>query len=587
MLSKIDPLLKVGENEQVLALLAQKNLLSIEEQIYQARALEMRFDESIFEAEAIVNEVLHQLESLNDPILELQARSVKLHMLYKFQNFRPIQQEIDVWGQRWSHCTPQVQEALQQTYLTYLLFKTVIKPRTSTDIETWKATGQKVDSVIQKFEKIGDYYNAAWAIHIQTGILLTYDDWDAYRTIPSRLAKIGQYTKHFLASPDIIKLFKAYILFYEGKRDQGLKNYEETFTQFQKSSPPWLHTWLGSMGLGFSYLISGQYSKVIDSVPKFMAINKRLKNAHLLSWDKRILGEAYYQTGDSVAGKRLIEEALEIVREIDDPICQVICLVKSAKLNYFLGETEKALNYLREAQGLLSTDRLLSKLDIQWFLEGYYYIMTLFLEQDRRTEAEDFFKMLTRRYSFNSSEVMDFYVSLGEILLLKYERRATKKALAQAKLEELLRTTPKGWLPQEIYFYAVTHYLDLLLNEFNAYQEPEVLDEILQILKENKRTAQQYHQTNFLVQFSGIEAKLLVIQGDLQQAHDLLKDLTQDAAVVKIPRLKKQIEKELLDLTAQFSTMKRLIAANASLGEKIKETDLLNYIEEVKRNFGL
>ncbi|MFX0065637.1 MAG: tetratricopeptide repeat protein [Candidatus Hermodarchaeota archaeon] len=587
MLAKLDQLLKLGENEQVLALLAQKDSLSLEERIYQARALEMRFDESIFEAEAIISEVLHQLESLNDPILEFQARSVKLHILYKFQNFIPVQREIDAWEQRWAHCTPQVQEALQQNYLTYLLIKTVIEPRASTDIETWKATGQKVDSVIEKFEQIGDYYNAAWAIHIQSGVLLTYDDLDAYRTLPSRLAKTGQYTKHLLTSPDIIKLFNAYILFYEGKRDQGLKNYEETFTQFQKSSPPWLHTWLGSLGLGLSYLISGQYAKVIGSVPKFMAINKRLKNAHLLSWDKRILGEAYYQTGDIITGKRLIEEAVEIVREIDDTRCLVNCLVKSAKLNYFLGETEKALEHLREAQGLLSTDHPLSELDIQWFLEGYYFIMVLFLEQGRRTEAEHFFKMLTQRYRPHSSKIMDFYISLGEILLLKYEKRATKKALAQAKLEELLQTTPEGWLSQEIYFYAVTHYLDLLLQEFSTYQEPEVLDEILRLLNKNKQAAQQYHQPNFLVQLSGIEAKLLVIKGDLQKAHDLLENLAQDDTVIKTPHLKKQVENELSTLTAQFNTMKRLITANASLGEKIRETDLVNYIEEAKKKFRL
>ncbi|MFX0063581.1 MAG: tetratricopeptide repeat protein [Candidatus Hermodarchaeota archaeon] len=584
MIDKLDQLLNLGENEKVLEILFRKDSLSLEERIFKARALEMRFDEFVLQAEEIINEVIQQIVPLNDKILELKARSAKLNILIKFMNFKLLQQELDAWVHLWEQCTAYEKQTLRKAYATYLAIKSFSEAARSTDIEVFKSASQDISLTIEIFESLNDYYSASWALFIKALIDAAYGNIDAYQEMLSRVIKLSQTINNVFTSHELIKLHKGTVQIHEGKSDQALKTYEEVYIDALEHFPPWLYSWyFGGHGLGLLYLLLGQYPKVIESIPKIMRTNEKLKAVHQLAWDKRILGEAYVQMGEISKGKGLIEEALEINREINDSTCLVQCLVKVCKLNYFLGDTEKAIDNLREAIGLLPKEKQISNLDILWFLEGYYFFTILLLEQGMRAEAEKFFHTLTQRYQKHSSKIMDFYFSLGEILLLKYEKRAVKKVMAQTKLEQLLKTTPEGWLSQEIYFYAVIHYLDLLLHEFNEFQEQEVLEEILKILDETKRFAHKYYQTNFLVQFSVIEAKLLLIQGKLQEANELLENLAQQAEVVNIPRLKKQVEKELLAIENTFSLWKKLITDNVSLREKIEQSELISYIKSVRK----
>ncbi|MFX1511854.1 MAG: hypothetical protein ACFFCQ_04650 [Promethearchaeota archaeon] len=167
MLAKLDQLLKFGDNEQVLEILAIQNSLSLEERIYKARALEMRFDESIFEAEEIINDVIHQLKPLNDKILELKARSTKLHILLKFLNFRLIQQELDAWIHLWEQCTVHEKDTLKQNYAAYLTAKSVTDHSRTTDSEVWNSASQEIKLVIEIFEYLDDYHDVSWALYLK------------------------------------------------------------------------------------------------------------------------------------------------------------------------------------------------------------------------------------------------------------------------------------------------------------------------------------------------------------------------------------------------------------------------------------
>ncbi|MFX1511853.1 MAG: tetratricopeptide repeat protein [Promethearchaeota archaeon] len=327
------------------------------------------------------------------------------------------------------------------------------------------------------------------------------------------------------------EFFRLYFL--TGINDKDFRDLEEIYNEAREFLPPWLYSDYGA-GLFILYSRSGQYSKVIEVASKIYKIVQKVNNLHSLAWIKRTLGDAYVQMGDILKGKRLIEEALKINREIDDPTCLALCLVEVGKLNYYLGKTENALDHLKEAIGLFAEEKSLM------FLSPYYFFVLLLLEQGKKTEVEKVVDTLKQRYQKFSSTNFSSFV---EALLLKYETRATKKVMVQTKLEQLLKTPPEGkWFKQEIYFYVVIHYLDLLVHEFNEFQEQEVLEEISTILDETKKLAKRYCQTNFLVQFSIIEAKLFLIQDKFQEAHELLETLVQRASVVNIPRLKSQVE---------------------------------------------
>lgn len=149
--------------------------------------------------------------------------------------------------------------------------------------------------------------------------------------------------------------------------------------------------------------------------------------------------------------------------------------------------------------------------------------------------------------------------------------------------DEMLKLLKKRSSIWENYLYATSQYIELLLNEFNEFQKIEVLNELLDTLENIRKPLKKYDCPNLLTHYSILEARLLLIQGNIQQAFDLLKDLITQDIVKQVPLLMKEAEEEIKFLKTRLLRWKQFIKSNFSLEEKIEQINVMNYLLESKK----
>ncbi|MHA2092747.1 MAG: hypothetical protein ACW98K_18025, partial [Candidatus Kariarchaeaceae archaeon] len=164
LLENIEFHIKQGHHKEALQLLSTQGDLSIKNKILKARVLEMQCNETIFEAEKIIDDVISKIPGLDDPILEIEARSAKLMILLKFMNFPRILSEQRIFESRWEKLSDENKKALQSSNAHYLLVSNYVEAYTSIDIDKFRKGSQNLLNAVNIFLRNGDKYYATYAL---------------------------------------------------------------------------------------------------------------------------------------------------------------------------------------------------------------------------------------------------------------------------------------------------------------------------------------------------------------------------------------------------------------------------------------
>ncbi|MHA1989974.1 MAG: tetratricopeptide repeat protein [Candidatus Hodarchaeales archaeon] len=578
--------LKIGANEVVLEKLRFTKDLTLEEEILKAHALDMRFDESSLDAEKLINNVLEKLRIYPDNFLEIKARSVKLTILLKFQNFRIINPELIKWKFLWENFSQDEKESLENYYALYLLVKSFTDHARSSKKNVWDQAIHEIDLAIIIFEKIEDYFNLGFAYYFK--IIMEGDRayTQSMEEIFDRIIILQKKNNYFFSNNKYQILMKSMIFHSKGEIENALAEIEKISYESDQYFPLWVHLAVQFFS-GFLYFDAGKINRIIEIYTNILPMSAKIKYQHVLGWINRLLGSSYVHLGEISKGKDFIDEAIIINREIDDPVCLAMTLHEAANLYYYENDVDTAISYLKEINNLFEKD-------YHWTQNLYLYIL---LEKGDISLVESFIQKLKAKNSEilekapgweKMSEIERFYIDFFDTLLLKYRKRAKDKIKAQTKLEELLNLPLDKWHGISSYLYATNHYLELLVQEFSDYQEKEVLSEINKLVSKSIVLSKKYKKFNFYVNFSIIEARILLLsqislKKPIKPALDLLNELEIQPRIKHVPLLKIQIEEEKRNMLEKTSDWKRLSEENASITKIVEDIQLKEYIDSSKR----
>ncbi len=572
----IDNLLKHGQYTQSLQLLSEKTELSVEDKILKARALELTCDESIFEAELVINDVLAEILILEDRFLEIEARSVKLLILFKFLNFPQIWNEQGIFENIWNNLDDAERNKLQVCYARYLLVSNYVKAYTSVDIDDFSSGSQKVLEAVNIFLLNGDMYYATYALGFRSVLdIINFNITEIH--ISLEILKSNN-----LKENDFEKLIYNWIL---SCKEIGTGNIIEAIAILEKTlegsaSFPWIH--IGVIySLATMLIMIGKYDATIPLVENAISISDKLQVIHHIAYGKRVLADVYYSVGELEKAKILIEDALKINTEILDQSCLSHSLSRASKIYYQLGNVEKAIKFSSEGYNIIEPNKI-SIIDIFVLIDGYYYKLILLLESGETRQAEEFYQSLNDRYTPGQFKEMDYYMQLFEALLLKYEKRITKKVQAQSIFEKLINEEINvTFITKELKIYAIFHYLELLLHEFNEFQEQEVLNEINLLLSQVMTFSTKHNLISFKLRFTIIEAQLLIIQGDFIKADNLLTELQIALEQQQNMFLKKRVEDQISKLNDIIIKFADSSVHTYTLQERLKRIEIIEYVKKV------
>ncbi|MHA2030643.1 MAG: tetratricopeptide repeat protein [Candidatus Kariarchaeaceae archaeon] len=568
--------IKQGHHKEALQLLSTQGDLSIKNKILKARVLEMQCNETIFEAEKIIDDVISKIPGLDDPILEIEARSAKLMILLKFMNFPRILSEQRIFESRWEKLSDENKKALQSSNAHYLLVSNYVEAYTSIDIDKFRKGSQNLLNAVNIFLRNGDKYYATYALGFKNFL----------DTVSLEIDEINKNIEildsNDLNLNDFEKMIYNWILSYKeivnGNIINAMKLLEKTIDQ--STAFPWIY-----VGVVYSFvhlqILAGKYNETIPLLENAVNLSEKLQIIHHIAYGKRWLADVYYSLGLLDDAKKLIEEALKINFQIKDNSCLSHTLFRASKIHYQLGNNAKAIQFSNEAYAIVAPKNI-SIIDLFTLIDGYYYKLILLLENKKTSQAIQFYNSLQNRYTPGQFKEMDYYMKLFEGLLLKYETRITKKVKAQSILESLIKKEMDDtFITKELQIFALFHYLELLLHEYNEYKETDVLMEIQSLLSKVIVYSDKHNLISFKLQFSIIETQLLVIQGKYVEADKLLNSLNITLEKQQNLILKKRVETQILKLNDTIMEWKNLSDETYTLREKIENVEILDYLTKM------
>ena len=344
MLENIEYHLKQGHHKQALELISTKKELPIKAKILEARVLEMQCDETIFDAEKIINGVINEISELDDPILEIEARSAKLMILLKFMNFPDILDEKRIFESKWEKLSDEDKNVLKTSNARYILVSHYVEAYTSVDIAVFKEGSQNILNAVNIFLGDDDKYSAIYALGFKNFL----------DTVSLDINEINKNIKildsNNLNQKEFEKLIYYWILSYKeivnGNIIKAMKLLEKTIDR--STGFPWIY-----VGIVYSFvhlqILAGKYKENIPLLENAVKISEKLQIIHHIAYGKRWLADTYYSLGLLDEAKKLIEEALKINFQIKDHRCLCHTLFRASKIHYQLGNNTKAIQFSNEA----------------------------------------------------------------------------------------------------------------------------------------------------------------------------------------------------------------------------------------------
>ena len=124
---------------------------------------------------------------------------------------------------------------------------------------------------------------------------------------------------------------------------------------------------------------------------------------------------------------------------------------------------------------------------------------------------------------------------------------------------------------------------ELLINELKAYGKQEVFYEVKELIHRLDEEAYQQKSHSLMIDTSILQAKLAMVEGDLDKSQQFLDQGEQIIKEKAIPQLTNKVLKEKEELNYQYETWEFLIQSNAPFKSRLEQAHIAEYINVAKK----
>ena len=118
-----------------------------------------------------------------------------------------------------------------------------------------------------------------------------------------------------------------------------------------------------------------------------------------------------------------------------------------------------------------------------------------------------------------------------------------------------------------------------MLYEFRSAGEPEILDEIKALSQRLYNIGQERNVFPNTIKALLLQAKLSLVEGNLQRVEELLEEAQQIAQKKNLGKLLTMVTQEQEQIKTELHKWNSLLASNAPIQERIAQADLDSYIK--------
>ncbi|MHA1947480.1 MAG: tetratricopeptide repeat protein [Candidatus Hodarchaeales archaeon] len=327
-----------------------------------------------------------------------------------------------------------------------------------------------------------------------------------------------------------------HIYYHKGRHDIKLKYYQQSLNIAEESENPTTIAW-SLNSIGWTYALQSKFDYALEHSQRAIILAKKTNNALLISEVSFTMGSIYQFLGDYDKSLEFLEQALKL--------------------------RKNRVRHVYEATLL-------------------FCLIKLMIDRKELSKAQSYLTRLKELYSESLVKKVRLFLQLSEAIILKQSSRMADKAHAQMILKGLLTedTFNVSW---NYAIYGLLHLCELLIFEAKASGEVEIWEETKIYIHQFYDQVKQSDNYAFISEALLLNAKIAMIEGELQQAIDFLDQAKLSATKYKVLSLSKKVDEERNRLKADFERWNELIRNNASLQKRFSQAQIEEYIQKTQQ----
>ncbi|KKM91401.1 hypothetical protein LCGC14_1228880 [marine sediment metagenome] len=365
--------------------------------------------------------------------------------------------------------------------------------------------------------------------------------------------------------------------------------------------------------LGWINTYQRNYTKALDYAMKSLECNKELNFGAAIAGNYSLIARIYRFEGDYDQALEYCKQSLSIKELINRNRLDVLQTL--AQIYYLKSELNRALKYQQQAITLAEESNIKDQLIQTLFGMSYYYrvigkhnltkeyaesslklsekwgsvlekadalmiLINTYIDEGSREKANHYFSRLSELYDQTKDKGdIDISVSflLSKAYMLKSSTRMRDRVEAQALYKELIDRTSEYAL-----IFSLSSLCDLLLEELSMHNDPNILDEIIPLITKSLEMAEKAHNYFWLAETKLLQAKLALIQMNIEEAKRLMVQAQRIADLHGLNLLAWGISSELDKLLDQVDIWDTIKKKKGPIAERIKLASTNGVLERIQ-----
>ncbi len=357
-----------------------------------------------------------------------------------------------------------------------------------------------------------------------------------------------------------------------GNLDEALQYHERSLALKEKIAGK-QDIALSLINIGVIFRLKGDIGRAEEYYNRSLAIQKHLSIGPEYALVLNNLGEIYTLKGELDEALDLYQRSLLIYEDMGNKEGISLTLMNIGDMYGRKGEPEIAFNYYRRS---LSTAEEISNARLT--ASALAELIWLSLDYEDNNLAEKYFSQLEKISDESHGALINHQYRICKALLLKKKGRSKDRLRAEEVLEQVVG---EEIVDHTLTVKAMIHLCDLLITEFKATGDEEMLRRINNLTEQLMTIAQQQSSHSLVIESYLLQSKLAIIDFEIGQAHKLLNKAKSLADEKGLQRLLVVVNNEIRKLDKQQQKWESIINQNPSKEEMVSLTELNNLVERM------
>jgi len=410
-------------------------------------------------------------------------------------------------------------------------------------------------------------------------------------------------------------LIKSWIFDSKGNYNEAAESAEECLrlTEEEKLGNQLDLAWIFLL-LGYINMNQGNRTQALAFAMKSLELNKELNHAVAIADDYSLIARIYYSEGDYDQVKQYCKQILAI-KEITGE-SRLSALVHLSAIYVMQGKHIRGIKYRQQAVALTEkihfTHSLIENLNylaysykvigkfslavesheralklsekedlISHIIHSLCLLTLTYIDEGSREKANQYFSRLSELYNQTKEEGdinISFWYLVAKAYMMKTSTRIRDRMEAQALYKEILDVA----LDKIDIIVFMGNLCDLLLEELSLSNDPEILDEITPLIDKSLEMAEERRNYHWLAETKLLQAKLALIQTDVEEARRLMVEAQRIADLHGLNLLARGISSEHDKLLEQIEVWNKFKKEEAPLGGRVRLASTEGVLERMQ-----